>query len=429
MDDSVFVNHESNVRSYCRSFPAIFVKAEGHILVDQMGRQYIDLLSGAGTLNYGHNNPTIIRPICDYLESHGIVHSLDLYTAAKAEFISAFQEHILCRRGLRYKMQFPGPTGTNAVEAALKLARKCTGRSSIVAFTNAFHGMSLGSLAATANPAKRAGAGVPMGHVTFMPYDGHLGSSGFDTIDYLESMLLRAGSGLDVPAAILVETIQGEGGLQVASPSWLCRLQSLCRELGALLIVDDIQAGCGRSGAFFSFEGTGIEPDIVCLSKSLSGSGLPMSLVLLRPEIDVWGPGEHNGTFRGNNLGFVGATAAIEAYWSNGAFEQVIHRRAAMMRDELESIARALPAGAVRVKGRGMMIGLEFTPPGLASSISEDLFRDGIIAETCGAHDQVLKLLPPLTIPDEELRHVMSLIYDAAQRRATSEHRLLVDAG
>jgi diaminobutyrate-2-oxoglutarate transaminase len=408
---NVFATYESNVRLYGRMFPAVFAKGEGHILFDQAGNKFLDFFSGAGALNYGHNNPAIIRPLINYMEEHGILQSLDLYTAAKAEFITTFQRTILERRGLTYKMQFPGPTGTNAIESALKLARKYTRRSQIIAFSGGFHGMSLGSLAATANSNRRAGAGVSLNNVTFMPYDGYLGD--VDTTAYLERMVFGLGSGVDLPAAILVETVQGEGGLQTASPQWLQALQAICRRAGALLIVDDIQAGCGRTGTFFSFEPARIVPDIVCLSKSLSGSGLPMSLMLLRPEIDVWTPGEHSGTFRGNNLGFVGASAAIATYWCGLDFAREINEKSLIMRAELEGIVAALPSCSGRVKGTGMLTGLEFSAEGMAIAISQDLFSRGLIAETCGVHNEVLKLIPPLTIPVPELRRGLALIRDA----------------
>lgn len=210
-DLSVFETHESEVRSYCRSFPAVFAKGLGARMTDTGGRSYIDLLSGAGTLNYGHNNPAIIGPVVDYLTGGAVVHSLDLHTAAKERFIQVFQSHILAPRGMSYKMQFTGPTGTNAIEAALKLARKVTGREQVVAFSGAYHGMTLGALAATANRSKRQGAGTRLDGVTFMPFEGFL-PDGQDSAAVAEAMLLGEGSGIDAPAAILLETVQGEGG-------------------------------------------------------------------------------------------------------------------------------------------------------------------------------------------------------------------------
>jgi len=413
----VFREYESNVRSYCRAFPGRFSKASGSWLVTESGARYLDLLCAAGSLNYGHNHSAIIDPVVDYLQGGNIVQSLDLHTSAKAVFLDAFQRLILTPRGMTYKCQFTGPTGTNAVEAALKLARKVTGRSGVAAFTNAFHGMTLGALAATANPDKRAAAGLPLSHVSFLPYDGYLGSV-VDTMDVIEAMLERPGSGLDQPAAILVEMVQGEGGLASARGPWIKRLASLARRIGALLIVDDIQAGCGRTGTFFSFEAFDFQPDIVVLSKSLSGFGTPMSVVLMRPDLDVWKPGEHNGTFRGNNLGFVGATAAILEFWSNDVFAQLVRRRADQAYQALAEICAELPSGFARIRGRGLMVGLEFAELEVAASASARLFERAIIIETCGTHDHILKLMPALTITEDDLafalREIRAVLLDLA---------------
>lgn len=406
---SVFNEHESNVRSYCRSFPAVFATALGARMTDTTGRSYIDLLAGAGTLNYGHNNPSILEPVSAYLARGGIVHSLDLYTEAKARFIQAFQTQILAPRNLRYKLQFTGPTGTNAIEAALKLARKVTRRHQVVAFSGGYHGMTLGALAATANAAKRRGANTRLDGVTFMPFDGFLPEP-IDGMTVIETMLTNVGSGIDPPAAILVECVQGEGGLNAASVEWMRGLARVAQRTGAVLIVDDIQAGIGRTGTFFSFEGMGITPDIVVLSKALSGFGAPMSMVLIDPAIDRWDPGEHNGTFRGNNLAFVGATAAIQTYWANDAFQAGIAERSDMiLRCFARLVADARP-GSLRIKGRGLFLGLEFQDAQVPERVSRQLFDQGVIVETCGHRSEVLKLLPPLNIPLADLRTALTLI-------------------
>jgi diaminobutyrate-2-oxoglutarate transaminase len=337
---NVFDRMESEVRGYIRSFPVVFEQARGSILIDEDGREYIDFLSGAGTLNYGHNNPVLRERLVDYLNSDGVAHGLDMATSAKRYFLETFDEVLLRPRGWRYRLQFTGPTGTNAVEAALKIARQVKGRSNVVSFTHGFHGVSAGSLAATANGKYREAAGISLGNVSFMPYDGYMGPD-VNTMAYLERMLEDPSSGLDHPAAVIVETVQGEGGVNVATRRWLQELQRLCRTYDMLLIVDDIQVGCGRTGSFFSFESLGIEPDIVTLSKSLSGFGLPMSLVLLKPELDVWKPGAHNGTFRGNNLAFVTAAQALESYWRDDAFSQEVARKEGLLRDWLENIGQS----------------------------------------------------------------------------------------
>ncbi|MEE9277872.1 MAG: diaminobutyrate--2-oxoglutarate transaminase, partial [Dehalococcoidia bacterium] len=352
----IFERLESEVRSYSRAWPTVFRSAVGAHLYDEGGREYIDFFSGASTLNYGHNDPEMKRRLIEYLERDGVVHSLDMATEAKRDFLERFDAVILRPRGLDYKVQFPGPTGTNAVEAALKLARKVTGRQTIVAFTNAYHGMTLGALAATANPAKRRGAGLPLSYVVFMPFDGFLGGE-VDTTDDLETHLRSAAGSDDAPAAVIVETVQAEGGVNVASFQWLARLAALCRAHDVLLIVDDIQTGCGRTGPFFSFEPAEIRPDIVCLSKSLSGYGLPMAVTLIRRELDIWEPGEHNGTFRGNNAAFVTASEALR-YWETHALERSVAKKAAVVHEFLSGLATNYPEARASVRGRGLLQGL-----------------------------------------------------------------------
>ncbi|MFD9804847.1 aspartate aminotransferase family protein, partial [Streptomyces sp. NPDC059071] len=307
-ETTVFEALESNVRGYCRSWPTVFDTASGAWLTDENGKEFLDFFAGAGTLNYGHNNPVFKKALVDYIMADGITHALDMSTVAKRRLLETMRDLVFVPRGLDYKVQFPGPTGANAVEAALKLARKVTGRTTVLNFTNAFHGMTLGALSVTGNAAKRAGAGVPLVHATPMPYDGYLDEP--EDFSWMRRALDDSSSGLDKPAAVIVETVQGEGGVNVARAEWLRALAELCSARGILLIVDDVQMGCGRTGGFFSFEVAGITPDIVCLSKSISGYGLPMALVLMRRELDQWAPGEHNGTFRGNNAAFVTAEVA-----------------------------------------------------------------------------------------------------------------------
>lgn len=408
---NVFEQNESNVQVYARSFPVVFERAVGATLYDDRGRGYLDFLAGAGSLNYGHNNPLLKAALIDYLQRDGVTHSLDMHTSAKARFLQLFHDHILAPRELDYVCQFTGPTGTNAVEAALKLARKVTGRTNIVAFTNGFHGVSAGALAATGNRKHRHAAGFPLGNVSRLPFDGYLGE-GVDTLGLLEKMLDDPSSGLDAPAAAIVETIQGEGGLNVAGNEWLRRLERICHQHGMLLIVDDIQSGCGRSGQFFSFEAAGITPDIVTVSKSISGFGLPFSLTLIKREHDLWKPGEHNGTFRGNNHAFVTAAAAIEHYWTNDGFSTEVRRKSALLRQRLEAMA-GQHGGQLRVKGRGMMIGLECRNGDIADLITARCFDNGLVIETSGAFSQVVKCLCPLTITDQELTQGLDILAEA----------------
>jgi diaminobutyrate-2-oxoglutarate transaminase len=404
---NIFEQYESEVRSYCRNFPTVFKSAKGAWMTDENGRSYLDFFAGAGVLNYGHNPDRIKAALIDYLTADGITHSLDMYSVAKRNFIERFQDVILKPRNMAYKMQFPGPTGTNAVETALKLARKVTGRERVVNFTNAFHGMTLGALAVTGNGFKRAGAGVPLNNTLAVPFEGYLGGD-IDTLDYLARMLDDDGSGMDTPAAVILETVQAEGGVNVASMEWLRRLREITREHGVLLIVDDIQVGCGRTGKFFSFEDAGIEPDIITLSKSLSGYGLPLALVLMKPELDEWAPGEHNGTFRGHNPAFVTATAALD-FWADGWFEKSIGAKAKLVSGRLNAIVDKLGLNAM-VRGRGMIWGIAFEDNELPARISAECFNNGLIIETAGVSDEVLKLLPSLTISEEELVRGLDII-------------------
>jgi diaminobutyrate-2-oxoglutarate transaminase len=400
---------ESEVRGYIRSFPVLFTRAKGAQLWDEEGTRYIDFFSGAGTLNYGHNHPALKEAVLEYVESDGLVHGLDMATTAKREFLETFGRLILNPRNMDYKVQFTGPTGTNAVEAALKLARQIKGRSNVISFTNGFHGVTGGSLATTGNAKFRDAAGVALGNVSFMPYDGYLGD-GVNTIDYIERMLHDSSSGVDKPAAAIVETVQGEGGVNVASGKWLRELEQLCRRHDMLLIVDDIQAGCGRTGTFFSFEPSGIKPDIVTVSKSLSGYGLPMALVLMSPQLDIWSPGAHNGTFRGNNLAFATAKQTIQSFWSTDDLAREVTRKGRKIAMWLQHIADSYPQGRFSVRGRGMMQGLVSEDAELAGKIGEEAFANGLVIETSGSQDEVLKVLAPLTIDDELLRKGLEII-------------------
>ena len=406
----IFEELESNVRGYVRSFPVVFDTAQGAYLYDEHGNRFIDFFAGAGTLNYGHNNLVAKQALIDYLERDGIVHGLDKATVAKRAFLQKFQDTILAPRNLEYKIQFTGPTGTNAVETALKLARMVKRRSNIIAFTNGYHGLTMGSLAVTGNDFYRDESYGARNNADSLPFDGYLGPD-VDTVEYLRKFLADGSSGVDTPAAIIVETVQGEGGVNVASLEWLRKLEQLCRDFDILLIIDDIQVGNGRTGTFFSFEEAGINPDMVTLSKSIGG-GLPMAILLLRPELDQWQPGEHTGTFRGNNLAFIAATELL-AYWDNEDLSRTIAYKSDIMREELELIAGKYPDLEIAVRGRGMIWGLEFPQQGFAEEVSARAFEKNLVIETAGADGQVVKFLPPLTIEEEILREGLQIIDNA----------------
>ncbi|MFW2589343.1 diaminobutyrate--2-oxoglutarate transaminase [Sagittula sp. SSi028] len=408
----IFKRRESEARSYCRSFDTTFVKASGSEMTAADGTTYIDFLAGCSSLNYGHNDPDMKAALLDHIAGDGIAHGLDMHTDAKADFLTTFEEKILKPRGMDHKVMMVGPTGTNAVEAAMKLARKVTGRSNVIAFTNGFHGMTMGALAATGNAGKRGGAGMDLHGVTRMPYEGAFGDE-VSSLTLIEQMLDNPSSGVDAPAAFLLEPVQGEGGLNAASKEFLEGLGRLAKKHGALLILDDIQAGIGRCGTFFSFEEMDVQPDLIPLAKSLSGMGLPFAALLIRPQYDIWTPAEHNGTFRGNTHAFVTARVAIEKFWSDDAFAKDIARRGEIVEAGLQKIADMIPGA--KLKGRGMMRGVDVGSGELAGDICARAFENGLIIETSGAEDEVVKILAPLTTPDETLQKGIDILTAAAR--------------
>ncbi|MCI5109235.1 MAG: diaminobutyrate--2-oxoglutarate transaminase [Marivita sp.] len=409
---SIFERRESEARSYCRGMPATFATARGSEITDDTGKTYIDFLAGCSSLNYGHNDPDMKAALIEHISHDGIAHGLDLHTNTKAAFLEAFEEHILEPRGMDHRVMFTGPTGANAVEAAMKIARKVTGRTNIIAFTNGFHGVTSGALSATGNSYHRGGAGTSLNGVTRMPFDGFFPGE-TDTAEFLDAMLKDKSGGVDAPAAILLETVQGEGGLNAASPEWVKRIAELAKEHGALLIIDDIQAGCGRCGTFFSFEKMGVTPDIVTMAKSVSGFGLPMAMLLVRPEFDIFGPAEHNGTFRGNTHAFVTAKVAVEKFWADDAFEKELAEKSQLIHDALADLAAMVPGAYL--KGRGLMQGVDVGSGDLAGDICSRAYENGLIIETSGSEDQVIKVLAPLTTPKDTLRKGFKILLAAAE--------------
>ena len=402
------MKNESNVNSYARVFPTTFEFAEGEILINNTGKKYLDFFCGAGALNYGHNDPKLKQAIFSFLEKNSIVHCLDMDTKTKEIFLDKFDSIILKPRKLNYNIQFAGPTGTNAVEAAIKLARKITKRRKIASFTNSFHGMTATSLALSGCLEKNQKINPPQ-DVIFFPYENFLGDS-VNTIKYLKKMIITDGSGIELPAAVIVETIQAEGGVNVASNTWLQDLRKFTQENEIILIVDDIQVGCGRASSFFSFERASIIPDLILLSKSISGFGLPLSLVLIKPEFDIWTPGEHNGTFRSNNLSLCAASETLN-FWQDNSLEKNINLKAKKIKTTLEKLFNE-SAYIVDIRGIGMIWGIEFIDGNIAKRIATNLFNQGMLIETCGNKGQVLKLLPPLTISEKNLEEGLSKIED-----------------
>ena len=408
MNTAIFESMESNVRSYCRSFPTVFVKAKGAVMTDENGKDYIDFFAGAGALNYGHNPDYMNQAIIQHLQSDGIVHSMDMYTAPKRDFLEYFTSNILAPRGLDYKVQFAGPTGTNAVESAVKLARKVTGRQNIFAFMGAFHGMTFGALALTTDRCSREGAGQPLNNVTHIPAPYMFPE--LDTIAYMERLLTDDHSGIEKPAAIILETVQADGGIYVFAPEWLRQLRDLCDRHNILLIADDIQVGNGRTGNFFSFERAGIIPDMVTLSKSIGGCGMPVSLVMFKPQLDIWEPGQHTGTFRGNQLSLIAGKEGLK-YFVENSLDKQVQRKGEIVENFIKT--RILPINSkIQYRGIGLIWGIDFSQfdTDVTKPLIAACFRNGLIVERVGRDNNVLKLMPPLVIEDDLLNKGLEIL-------------------
>ncbi len=414
MNTEIFEKYESEVRSYCRSFPAVFTRAKDSVIYAEDGKEYIDFFCGAGALNYGHNNEYIKKRVIEYLESDGIIHSLDMFTSAKRDFIDFFEKNVLIPRGLNYKIQFPGPTGTNAVEAALKLARKVKKRNNIFAFMGAFHGMTLGSLSLTTDRDSRAGAGVELENVTHIPTPYMFPE--LDVIKYMQTLLDDDHSGVKKPAAVFIETVQADGGIHVFSVDFLQQLRKFCTDNDILLVCDDIQAGSARTGTYFSFERANIVPDIVTVSKSIGGYGMPFALTLFKPELDVWSPGEHNGTFRGSQLSIVAAKAGLEVMLDEKV-EEGVREKSKIIKEYLDKVA-ALNEN-IEIRGIGFMWGVDCNkvkPDVVSKGIVRECFDNGLIVERAGRNNDVVKLMPSLLTDEETLKKGMEILLAAATK-------------
>ncbi len=415
----IFADRESGIRAYCRVYPVVFDKAQNARQIDEQGHEYIDFFAGAGVLNFGHNNERMKRAMIAHLEANGITHSLDMHTTVKRRFIEQFVKTILEPRNMPHKLQFMGPTGTNAVEAALKLARRATGRQEIVAFTRGFHGMTLGSLACTANQVFRKAAGVPLVHVSHYPFGcntpcmGCEAGCGQQSLDQMRALYEDGSSGIQPPAAFLVATVHAEGGVNVADKAWLQGLATLAKDFVSLLIVDDIQVGMGRTGSFFSFDDLDIDPDIVCLAKGIGGMGTPLALNLVKPEYDkLWAPGEHTGTFRGQGLSFVAGTEAL-SYFENNELMDSVKANEKIMRTALQPLA---DHPRVQVRGKGMILGLDLGETAKAASVVKACFDRGLLVASCGVGGRVVKLIPPLTIPESDLKEGLDILVSVTQQ-------------
>jgi len=412
---------ESNVRSYPRKLPLAIAKAKGAWITDVEGKEYLDCLAGAGTLALGHNHPEVLESIQSVITSGLPLHTLDLTTPLKDEF-SAYLLSLLPGEGKEYCLQFTGPSGADAVEAALKLAKKATGRSGIISFSGGYHGMTHGALSVTANLSPKEAVDGLMPEVQFMPYP-HLyrcpfglgGEAGVNAISYyFENLINDVESGVRKPAAVILEAVQGEGGVNPAPVEFLQRLRKVTAEHGILLILDEVQAGFARTGKFFAFEHAGIEPDIIVMSKAVGGS-LPLAVLGIKKQIDVWSPGHHTGTFRGNQLAMATGLTTLKILKQENIAEQVAER-GEWLSGELRALQKRYPVIG-QVRGPGLMIGIEIVDPAkpqdatgaypadgqLSALLQKKCFENGLILERGGRDGCVLRLLPSLLITKEEL--------------------------
>ncbi|GAB80843.1 diaminobutyrate--2-oxoglutarate transaminase [Shimwellia blattae] len=424
---------ESNVRSYPRKLPFAIARAQGAWLTDVENNQYLDCLAGAGTLALGHNHPDVLQSIQNVITSGLPLHTLDLTTPLKDAF-SAYLLSLLPGEGKEYCLQFTGPSGADAVEAALKLAKKVTGRSGIISFSGGYHGMTHGALAVTGNLSPKEAVHGMMPDVQFMPYPreyrcplGIGGEAGVQALsDYFENLISDVESGVRKPAAVILEAIQGEGGVNPAPAAWLQRIRNVTREHGILLIVDEVQAGFARSGKFFAFEHAAIEPDIIVMSKAVGG-GLPLAVLGIKKQFDAWSPGHHTGTFRGNQLAMATGLTTLKILKEENIAAKVADQ-GEWLKSELRGLQQRYPAIG-HIRGRGLMIGIEMVNPAaapdrqgcypadgeLAALIQKKCFEGGLILERGGRNGCVLRLLPSLLITSGELKIFLDKFETALQ--------------
>lgn len=433
-------DRESNARSYPRRFPLALKTAKGCTVTDVEGRSYLDCLAGAGTLALGHNHPEVIATLTDVLSSGLPLHTLDLTTPVKDGFVSELFDTLPEELRREAKIQFCSPSGSDAVEAAIKLAKTATGRSNVVAFSGAYHGMSQGSMSLMGSLGPKASVGqlVPGTHFFPYPYSYRcpFGRGGEETAqlagEYFERALKDPEGGINRPAAVILEAVQGEGGVIPAPVEWLRKVRAVTAELGIPLILDEVQSGVGRTGRFYAFESAGIVPDIVVLSKAIGG-GLPLAVVVYRSELDVWKPGAHAGTFRGNQLAMAAGQKTLDIIVRDGLVARAAEA-GLRLRDHLEAIARQ-SAYIGEVRGAGLMLGVETIDPTgyrdssgrlpasteAAAAVQAEAFRQGLILETGGRFGSVLRLLPPLIISNAEIDRVADILasaFDRLERKA-----------
>ncbi|MFF1346723.1 diaminobutyrate--2-oxoglutarate transaminase family protein [Streptomyces sp. NPDC058322] len=416
---------ESAARTYARSLPIVPVRARGLTIEGADGRRYLDCLSGAGTLALGHNHPVVLEAIKKVIDSGAPLHVLDLATPVKDAFTTELFATLPRQFADNARIQFCGPAGTDAVEAAFKLVRGATGRSGLLAFTGAYHGMTEGALAASGGAEDVRVTRLPFPRDYRCPF-GIGGERGAEiAARWTENLLDDPKGGTPAPAGMILEPVQGEGGVNPAPDGWMRRMREISEARNIPLIADEVQTGVGRTGAFWAVEHSGVVPDVMVLSKAIGGS-LPLAVIVYRSELDTWQPGAHAGTFRGNQLAMAAGTATLAFVRENRLAERAATLGARMLA-RLQALATDHPTiGDVR--GRGLMIGVELVDPraavsgdspepppapALALAVQQECLRRGLIVELGGRHSTVVRLLPPLTLTDEQATAVVDRLADA----------------
>jgi diaminobutyrate-2-oxoglutarate transaminase len=429
---------ESNARSYPRRIPLELKRAQGIHVQDSEGRWFIDCLAGAGTLALGHNHPEVVQSMRDLLDGQRPLHTLDLMTEAKDAFIDELFALLPPEFARDARIQFCGPAGTDAVEAAMKLVRTATGRSNMLAFHGAYHGMTQGALSLMGNLGPKASLGGLASSAQFLPfpYDyrcpfGVGGEAGERIgLHYIENQLTDPESGVMPPAGMILEPLQGEGGVVPTSANWLREVRRITRDAGVPLILDEIQCGVARTGKPFAFQHAGIVPDVLVLSKAIGGSQ-PMAVVVYNKSLDVWKPGSHAGTFRGNQLAMVAGATTLRI-----VREQQLDQHAAAMGERLSGHLRALQKDYPQmgdVRGMGLMLGVEMVDPeerpdvlgrfpqsgALASKIQRQCLQRGLIIEVGGRHSSVIRFLPPLIVTAAQIDQIAEIFSAAVSAAVT----------
>ncbi|TWI54114.1 aspartate aminotransferase family protein [Halalkalibacter nanhaiisediminis] len=436
---------ESNARSYPRRIPIAIREANGIYVKDVEGKEYIDCLAGAGTLALGHNHPVVTDAMRKVLDDKLPLHTLDLTTPVKEEFVEELFGILPKDFAKKAKIQFCGPSGSDAVEASLKLVKTATGKRSILAFQGGYHGMTHGSLSLMGNigPKKSITGLMPDVHFLPFPFDyrcpfGVGGKAGYEIGNkYIEQLLNDPESGIVPPAGMIMEIVQGEGGAIPAPDRWVQEIRRMTKEKEIPLIIDEIQTGLGRTGKLFAFEHSGITPDVIVLSKAIGGS-LPLAVIVYHEDLDIWNPGAHAGTFRGNQMAFAAGTATIKFIQESGLVAKVEEMGERLMSNLYKIQTQTNCIGEVR--GRGLMIGVEIVHPQssidkvrdelahpeLASQIQKECFKRGLIIELGGRHSSVVRFLPPLIIQAKEIDTISEIFLEAVKKAEAMEKKSIM---